>query len=201
MFLFSETIAAVFYRILADFDKVKNGTSSLFGDNIGSFWSSIVLLVFLYFVMVTIKYFALGTSILIAGKNIHEKMVEAIVRSPGSFFDSTPSGTIINKFSNDLGVIDHSLFFSFMYSLEGLAIFFVSAINLCQINPIMIFPILVIMTAAILLFAYARPAIIKCKDLDLQNKSPIFHKSGELINGLIQIRIHEQRLSQIRSFG
>jgi ABC-type multidrug transport system fused ATPase/permease subunit len=31
------------------------------------------------------------------------------MRSPASFFDSTPSGILINKFSNDLGVIDSSL--------------------------------------------------------------------------------------------
>lgn len=36
-------------------------------------------------------------------------MINAIVRSPGSFFDTTPSGILTNKFSNDLGVIDNGL--------------------------------------------------------------------------------------------
>jgi len=36
-------------------------------------------------------------------------MINGIVRSPASFFDTTPSGMIINKFSNDLGVLDNSL--------------------------------------------------------------------------------------------
>lgn len=151
--------------------------------------------------MVTIKYFVLGTSILLASKNIHERMVEGIVRSPVSFFDSISSGTLINKFSNDLGVIDHSLFYSFVYSLEGITIFLVAAVNLCQINSLMIVPTLFVVIGAIWLFAYVRPAIIKCKDLDLQKKSPIFHKSSELINGLVQIRLHGLRIPQIKSFG
>lgn len=36
-------------------------------------------------------------------------MVNGIVRSPGSFFDVTPSGTLINKFSNDLSILDNAL--------------------------------------------------------------------------------------------
>ena len=36
-------------------------------------------------------------------------MILGIVRSPGHFFDQTPSGVLINKFSNDLGVLDNSL--------------------------------------------------------------------------------------------
>jgi ATP-binding cassette subfamily C (CFTR/MRP) protein 4 len=36
-------------------------------------------------------------------------MVNGIVRSPGAFFDVTPSGVLINKFSNDLGILDNAL--------------------------------------------------------------------------------------------
>jgi hypothetical protein len=36
-------------------------------------------------------------------------MVNGIVRSPASFFDVTPSGMLINKFSNDLSILDNAL--------------------------------------------------------------------------------------------
>ena len=41
-------------------------------------------------------------------------MIEAVVRSPASFFDDTPSGVLTNKFSNDLGIIENTLIFSFI---------------------------------------------------------------------------------------
>jgi len=41
-------------------------------------------------------------------------MMFGIVRSPGSFFDNTPSGVLINKFSNDLGILDNTLSLSFI---------------------------------------------------------------------------------------
>ena len=38
-------------------------------------------------------------------------MIEAIVRCPGKFFDTTPSGILVNKFSNDLGILDNTMIF------------------------------------------------------------------------------------------
>jgi len=39
-------------------------------------------------------------------------MINGIVRSPCDFFDSTPSGRLTNKFSNDLGILDNTLAFA-----------------------------------------------------------------------------------------
>ena len=44
-------------------------------------------------------------------------MIQAIVRSPSKFFDKTPSGTLINKFSNDLGIIDNTMVFGLIDAL------------------------------------------------------------------------------------
>jgi ATP-binding cassette, subfamily C (CFTR/MRP), member 4 len=74
-------------------------------------------LVSLYLFTLIAKYFALNMSILCASAKIHENMVEAIVRSPARFFDITPSGTLANKFSTDLGVIDNALVLGFIDTL------------------------------------------------------------------------------------
>lgn len=105
-------------------------------------------------------------------------MIEGIVRSPGSFFDSTPSGVLINKFSNDLGVIDKNLIFSLIDTLEGPSIIIVAIINICQINIYFLIPASIIFIISLLFFKYARPVISACKQLDLQNKNPIFHFYG-----------------------
>lgn len=129
---------------------------------------------------------------------IHENMIHAIIRSPGSFFDSISSGILVNKFSNDLGAIDNALFWTSFDSIEGLTTIFVAAINICQISSLLIIPTLIALVAAIVFFNYCRPVIIKAKELDLHTKSPIFHIFGESFQALTQIRIYEQQIPRTK---
>ena len=39
-------------------------------------------------------------------------MVYGLLRSPSYYFDLTPTGQIINKFSKDLGILDNMLAFT-----------------------------------------------------------------------------------------
>ena len=102
-------------------------------------------------------------------------MIESIVRCPGKFFDTTPSGILINKFSNDLGILDNTMIFGLVDAMEGPIIILVAVINICQINLYFIIAGVILLVVAITYFIYARSAIMACKQLDLQKKSPIFH--------------------------
>jgi len=120
-------------------------------------------------------------------------MINGIVRSPGSFFDTTPSGMLISKFSNDLSILDNSLLSSMIDLFEGPALSIVALANICQIDVFFIPPTICIIICVFLFFSYARPAIIQCKQKDLKNKSPIFHFYSETLNGLIQIKTYGRR--------
>ena len=102
-------------------------------------------------------------------------MINAIVRSPGSFFDITPSGLLTNKFSNDLGIIDNILILAMIDGLEGPISLLSAIVNICQIDLFILIPASVVLLLALALFFYSRPVIIGSKQLDLQNKSPIYH--------------------------
>jgi ATP-binding cassette subfamily B protein AbcA/BmrA len=56
-------------------------------------------------------------------------MVYKLIRAPMKYFDKTPSGDIISKFSNDLGLLDYSISFYFAGFLTGLSIIIVMLIN------------------------------------------------------------------------
>ena len=102
-------------------------------------------------------------------------MIEAIVRCPGKFFDTTPSGILVNKFSNDLGILDNTMIFGLVDAVEGPIMIIVAIVNLSQINLYFLIAAALVLLIAILFFVYGRPAIMGCKQLDLQKKSPIFH--------------------------
>ena len=127
-------------------------------------------------------------------------MINGIVRSPASFFDTTPSGMIINKFSNDLGILDNSLSSSMVDMFEGPALSLVALINICILDVFFIPPAIVIVICVFLFFVYARPAIIQCKQRDLKNKSPIFNFYSETLNGLVQIKTYGRRKDLINKF-
>ena len=40
-------------------------------------------------------------------------MMHGLVRCPSNYFDTTPTGRLINKFSNDLGILDNTMAFVF----------------------------------------------------------------------------------------
>merc|ERR1719336_1797409 len=85
-------------------------------------WYAIIALssIFFYSIMLTIKYFAQKWS----SKALHDEMLQAMLRAPNGFYDVTPRGRIINRFSKDVYSVDEiipwtmtSFFSQFWYLL------------------------------------------------------------------------------------
>ena len=157
---------------------MKTGNSSLFNGNFSLYWGILVMLVFLLFIVMVVKYYLLNLALLNASEENHDIMIKKIVRCPSHFFDKTPSGQLTNKFSNDLGIIDNTMIFGLIDTTEGLAMILVALINISQINPFLIIVVVLILIIAVWFFFYSRTAIHECKQLDLQKKTPVFHFFG-----------------------
>jgi ATP-binding cassette, subfamily C (CFTR/MRP), member 4 len=93
------------------------------------------------------------------------------------------------------------MIFGLFDAVEGPIMITIALVNLCQINVYFIIPTVVLLVIAIAFFAYARPVIIGTKQLDLHKKSPIFHFYSETISGLTQIKVYNQRNSNIIKFA
>lgn len=50
--------------------------------------------------------FSLAMASIFASRTLHNRMLANILRSPMSFFDTTPLGRILNRFSKDIYLID-----------------------------------------------------------------------------------------------
>ena len=120
-------------------------------------------------------------------------MIHGLVRSPSFYFDITPTGQLNNRFSNDLGVLDSNLFYILTDCLQGLIVAFLFIGNIFSINHYFLIPGIFNIVFVIYFFIYCKDVIIAIKQLELRLKTPVFNMVGEMISGLIQIKIFSQR--------
>ena len=151
-----------------------------------------------YFVTLVVECFILNLCIVNSSSTAHQNMIDSIVRSPSSFFDETSSGLIVNKLSNDLGIIDNSLYFTLTDAVEGPISVVVAILNISLIDIRFIPPALVIMGLIVCFFKYSRLPYVKCKELFLQSSNMMIHFFTEAINGLTQIKIYRQKINKMQ---
>lgn len=89
--------------------------------------------------------------VLQTNRSIHDKMFHSLVRSPVVYFDQTPTGRIINRFSGDIATIDMQLTGTINNSLEGILYFCNLVIMVCIVNPYLVIPLVIEIT---LLYSY-----------------------------------------------
>ncbi|MCJ1306993.1 hypothetical protein MMC25_000637 [Agyrium rufum] len=128
-----------------------------------------------------------------ASRKLHERMAYAIFRSPMSFFETTPTGRIINRFSSDMWRVDEVLArtFAMLFSNSAKAIWTISLITAS--TPI--FAVLILPLGALYVYIqrYYLRTSRELKRLDSISKSPIFAHFSESLGGLSTIRAYRQQ--------
>ena len=138
--------------------------------------------------LITAKYTLLAKVLQDTNTSIHHKMLQNVTRSIISFFDITPIGTILNRFSNDLGGFDSSSLSLFRDVIEGHLQVISMMLTLAIIHPYIAIPSAIVL---ILLYKYrnfySKP-VVETKRLDLAARSPIYSDISSTIGGLVIIR-------------
>ena len=137
-----------------------------------------------------ILLFQLSTAIggLGAAAGIHERMIDSIIKAPMSFFDTTPSGQILNRFTADMKAIDEQL----ISQLSGaLSLLFMMVSVLATM--IVILPWIIVVLIPLFLFygwiqLVYRNTARELKRYDSKTQSPVFNYFSETVNGLSTIR-------------
>ena len=70
--------------------------------------------------LISFGWVAITIGVIKASKQLHLKMLEQILRSPMTFFDTTPLGRVLNRFSKDVDVCDSALIFSIRLTILNL---------------------------------------------------------------------------------
>eukprot|EP01125_Pyxidicula_operculata_P021279 TRINITY_DN812_c2_g1_i1.p1 TRINITY_DN812_c2_g1~~TRINITY_DN812_c2_g1_i1.p1 ORF type:complete len:1539 (-),score=311.37 TRINITY_DN812_c2_g1_i1:20-4636(-) len=124
---------------------------------------------------------------------IHNKMLGKVMRSPVSFFDTTPSGRIMNRFTKDLSTVDSEISTAIVQVLSTVLGVITIIVIIGTITPI----IFVLLPSLIFLYRFVQHYYLQ-SSLDLQRidsttKSPIFALFSETLNGVSSIRAYSKQ--------
>lgn len=136
-----------------------------------------------------------------AAINIFSTIVWNILRRPMSFFDTTPSGVILNRCTADVSVIDMSIpsmLQFFITNVLTLAIVFIMTII---ISPIVLLIMLFGACFIFLSFGKFVATSTELKRLNQMAMSPVISIGAEFISGITIIRNYEQNINMIDTYA
>lgn len=90
-------------------------------------------------------------------------MLNSLIRAPSLFFDRTSSGSLMNKFSNDISLLDNMLHFSSNNSIDIFFNFLNLLITCCVFNPYIVIPSVVELFLLYQFLMYSKDIIIKVR--------------------------------------
>ncbi|NXA48635.1 MRP3 protein, partial [Nothocercus julius] len=146
-------------------------------------------------VLVLISSFTLAMGSIRAARTLHSGLLENKFHSPQSFYDTTPIGRIINRFSKDIFVIDEVIPPAILMFLGS---FFTSLSTMIVIVASTPLFAVVIVPLAVLYFFVQRFYVAtsrQLKRLESVSRSPIYSHFSETITGASVIRAYGRQKS------
>ncbi|KAI9235563.1 MAG: hypothetical protein BYD32DRAFT_420917 [Podila humilis] len=127
-----------------------------------------------------------------ASRSIHRRLLSQILNSPVRFFDTTPLGRIMNRFTKDIETVDQevapiasNLMFDFLGTLTVV-------IMITAITPQFLFPAFLISILFVIMATLYLRSSRELKRIESITKSPIFSHFGESLSGVATIRAYGQ---------
>ncbi|XP_026778605.1 ATP-binding cassette sub-family C member 9 isoform X2 [Pangasianodon hypophthalmus] len=135
---------------------------------------------------------------LAAATNVHHNLLNKIIHAPLRFFDVTPLGQILNRFSADTNIIDQHIPPT-LESLTRSTLLCLSAIGIIAfVTPAFLIALVPLGVAFYFIQKYFRVASKDLQDLDDSTQLPLLCHFSETAEGLTTIRAfrHETRFRQ-----
>uniref|UniRef100_A0A9L0RUD7 ATP binding cassette subfamily C member 9 n=1 Tax=Equus caballus TaxID=9796 RepID=A0A9L0RUD7_HORSE len=135
---------------------------------------------------------------LTAAKNLHHNLLNKIILGPIRFFDTTPLGLILNRFSADTNIIDQHIPPT-LESLTRSTLLCLSAIGMISYaTPVFLVALVPLGVAFYFIQKYFRVASKDLQELDDTTQLPLLCHFSETAEGLTTIRAfrHETRFKQ-----
>merc|ERR1719225_1281236 len=128
-----------------------------------------------------------------ASRKIHHSLLETTMHAPMMFFETTPTGRILNRFSSDLDMIDAKIPQQLKNFLSCLTMILGTFVVITGVTPYFLVPVLPIGVCYVFLQVYFTRTRRQVTRLQAIAKSPIFSHFSETINGAATIRAFNQQ--------
>ena len=150
------------------------------------------VLIVVFFILCFLKFRFVSYLILRANNNIHHSMFHSVIRTTIEFFDTNPTGRTLNRFSNDINIMDNVMNLT-LGDLLDLSFYYISMlVTIFVLNPYFLVLVFVTIILYISLMRYFYIVLSDSKKIDLANKSPIFAFFSSTVQGLLSIKIYKK---------
>ncbi|KAF9984323.1 hypothetical protein BGZ75_004117 [Mortierella antarctica] len=127
-----------------------------------------------------------------ASRLIHRRLLSQILNSPVRFFDTTPLGRIMNRFTKDIETVDQEvapIASNLMFDLLGTL---TVVVVITYVTPQFLFPAFLISIMFVVMATLYLRTSRELKRVESITKSPIFSHFGESLSGVATIRAYGQ---------
>lgn len=160
------------------------------GVNVAYFLGIYALLGFVYVLISMLRELVLFWGSLHASWSLHEKLLKAVLHAKFKFFDSTPLGQLMNRFSKDVEAIDQDVAPIAIGMLHSLASVIMIVILISIITPGFLFAAIIITLLFTAVGAIYLNASRDLKRLESVQRSPLYQQFGETLTGIVSIRAY-----------
>ncbi|OAD04627.1 hypothetical protein MUCCIDRAFT_140340 [Mucor lusitanicus CBS 277.49] len=136
----------------------------------------------------TARFAVLYWGVLGANKALYAELLHRVFRAPLRFFDTTPIGRILNRFSKDFETIDSNIPNDLLNFVIQWVIIVSSMITVSSVLPIFLVPMLAVALVNVYLGMMFVSASRELKRMDSVSRSPLFSNFTETIIGVATIR-------------
>jgi ABC-type multidrug transport system fused ATPase/permease subunit len=135
-----------------------------------------------------------------AATDLHDGMLQAVLSAPVRFFDTTPAGRILNRFSRDLQGIDDELSWNLRAAVNCLIQMLGTILLICWFVPALILALIPVLWLYYQIQSDYRKSAREAKRLESISRSPRFAHFRETLQGLPVIRALHQESRQESEF-
>ncbi|OJD19343.1 hypothetical protein AJ78_00705 [Emergomyces pasteurianus Ep9510] len=148
------------------------------------------ILALAYAVIILMRELILFWGSLHASWRIHKRLLKTVTHAKFKFFDSTPLGRLMNRFSKDIEAVDQEVAGTAIGMIHCLASVFLIVILISVITPKFLIAAAFITVVYFTLGAIYLNSSRDLKRLESIQRSPLYQQFGETLTGIVTIRAY-----------
>ncbi|RLN48167.1 hypothetical protein BBJ29_000290 [Phytophthora kernoviae] len=125
-----------------------------------------------------------------ASQSLFQNLLARILRAPTSFFDTTPTGRIVNRLSKDVYTVDESIPATWSMLLNTFISVLVTLATISYVTPIFMVILIPVLVGYYISQRYFIKSSRELQRLDSISRSPVFALLSETLDGLSTIRAY-----------